>query len=389
LDEALNIKIVNGLKSVNTFTPVNIETAEGNVQPFLDHLNLLLPNPADQEILLSYMAAVVQYQGVKFRWCVLLQGVEGNGKTLFCDVLRYAVSDRYTHIAQGADIDNKFNFWLKGSILVIVNDIVVARNRKEDVMNTLRPMLTDGRIGVQKKGKDQSSADIVCNFFMTANPKDAVIKSATDRRYCIFFTNQQTKRDVARDRMTGAYFPNLYNWLKKEGGFQFVTNYLKNYKISDHLNPATFCAEAPITSSTREAIRESLGGIEQEILEFVQQDAPGFKDGWINGNCVNNLLKEMRFGQRVPHNKRKELLERIGYVWHPALKDGRASVGVYPDNQRSKLFIHEESPYIKLTDPKAVIDQYHISQGHDPAASGAEIFTMQQMKGPNDVQNNS
>jgi hypothetical protein len=67
----------NGLSFVNTYVPVDVPRKEGDASPFLTHLARVLPDPTDQAILLSFMAAVVQHKGVKFQWAPLLQGVEG------------------------------------------------------------------------------------------------------------------------------------------------------------------------------------------------------------------------------------------------------------------------------------------------------------------------
>jgi hypothetical protein len=60
---------VAGRTSVNTWWAPIIERQVGDITPFMTHLRLLLPDERDQLILLSYMAACVQYKGFKFSWC--------------------------------------------------------------------------------------------------------------------------------------------------------------------------------------------------------------------------------------------------------------------------------------------------------------------------------
>ncbi len=89
--------VINGQRFVNTYIPLSIPRLQGDASPFLQHLAKVLPDERDQTILLSYMAACAQHQGVKFQWAPLLQGVEGNGKTLFSRCVEQAVGARYTH----------------------------------------------------------------------------------------------------------------------------------------------------------------------------------------------------------------------------------------------------------------------------------------------------
>ena len=73
----------DGRRLVNTYIPVDTRRVRGDAGPFLRHLNKVLSDPGDQQNLLSYMAACVQMKGIKFQWAPLIQGVEGNGKSLF------------------------------------------------------------------------------------------------------------------------------------------------------------------------------------------------------------------------------------------------------------------------------------------------------------------
>ena len=69
-----------------------------------------------------------------------------------------------------------------------------------------------------------------------------VRKTKDDRRFAIFYTAQQSMADIVKDGMGGNYFPELYNWLKRDG-YAIVTDYLKNYSIPVELNPAGECQQ--------------------------------------------------------------------------------------------------------------------------------------------------
>ena len=176
------------------------------------------------------MAACVQHQGVKFQWAPLLQGTEGNGKTLFTRCVAAAVGRRYTHYPKAMDIDNKFNGWLMDKVFIGVEDIFVPDHRRE-VLETLKPMITGGDgLEIQLKGVDQITADVCANFMLNSNHKDAIRKTRNDRRFAVFFTAQQSAEDLARDGMAGDYFPNLYEWLRG-GGYAAIAYFLSTYDI--------------------------------------------------------------------------------------------------------------------------------------------------------------
>ena len=329
----------DGRTLVNVYVPIDTRRVKGDVTPFLEHMAKLLPDPDDQAILLAYMAACIQYKGVKFQWAPLIQGCEGNGKTLFTRCVARALGRRYAHIPKAADIDNKFNGWLLNKLLIGVEDIYVPGHKRE-LIETLKPMITAGDgIEIQFKGVDQITADICANFMLNSNHRDAIPKTNNDRRFAIFYTHQQYKGDLARDGMSGMYFPHLYDWLKLHDGYAIVAEYLETYQIPDALNPATHCHRAPDTSSTAAAITESLGGIEQEIIEAIDSGRPGFCGGWVSSHALHALLESLRMTRAVPPNKRRALMRDIGYDWHPALKDGRLNNPLPVIGGKPKIFI--------------------------------------------------
>lgn len=197
---------------VNTYVPAVVESKPGDPSPFLNHLAKLLPNDRDRLILLSYMAACVQHIGVKFQWCPLIQGVEGNGKTLLATCLARAVGWKYTHTPNANDLANKFNAWILGKLIILVEEIYV--NDRKEAVETLKPLITNPVIEIQGKGTNQATGDNRANFFMCTNHKDAIRKTKNDRRYCVFYTAQQTETDIRQMGMSGRYFPDLYDWLR-------------------------------------------------------------------------------------------------------------------------------------------------------------------------------
>ena len=186
------------------------------------------------------------------------------------------------------------------------------------------------------------SADICGNFFFNSNHRDAIRKTDNDRRFCLLFSAQQKASDLARDGMTGEYFPDLYNWLRVEG-FAIVNELLYTYSIPAEFNPAGDCHRAPVTSTTHEAISANAGSLEQEIQEAVEQGLPGFSGGWVSSVWLERLLERLGMARRVSHSKRKQILEQMGYSYHPALKEGRVNNSVLPDNAKPRLFIHSSS----------------------------------------------
>ena len=363
---------------VNTYVSIKTPRVVGDPTPFLKHLSNLLPVERDREILLSYLAACVQHKGVKFKWCPLIQGVEGNGKTLLTECLVFAIGKRYCHLPKAHDISNVFNAWLANKIFIGVEDVYTPDD-KRNLLEILKPMITGTWQDIQGKGRDQVTTDICCNFLMNANDKTAVRKTANDRRLCVLYTAQQDIHDLTALGMHegGDYFVRMYNWLKRENGFEIVSELLHTYPIPDILNPATKCTRAPRTSSTEEALALGLGSIEQEILEAVYEDRLGFTGGWISSVALDRLLGALKATKIIPINKRKGLLQSLGYDWHPALPDGRVNAPIpIDDNKKPRLFIKKGHLALNLTSPTEVARAYQEAQTvqSDATTAAGKVF---------------
>ena len=354
----MDIWMIGNKRHLNTYRPIEVPSKKGNPQPFLDHIAKILPAFEDRSILIAYMAAIVQHKGVKFQWCVLIQGVEGNGKSLLSECVINAIGKDHCYSPKASELTARFNSWIENRIFIEVQDIYVPKEKIE-VLETLKPMITSNWLEVEGKGKDKETKHICANFILNSNHKDALKKTENDRRFAIFFCKQQTFSDLKRDGMEGDYFPRLYAWLRRDG-FAIVTDYLQNYKIPDVLNPAKDCHRAPTTTSTDEAIEYSASPIEQEIVNAINEDRVGFRAGWISSHYLTLLIKDI--GARISPHRRGEIIAAMGYVTHPGLNRGQCSNIVRPDMMKPRLYVKEGHPSLMLK-AGAVSNRYSLDQG--------------------------
>lgn len=308
--------------TVNIYSPPEIEMTPGDVSPLLDLLGKLLPDARDRAILVNYMAACVQFPGVKFQWAPVLQGCEGNGKTLVFSCIRYAVGKELTHSPKADQLGNQFNGYLEGKLFCLVEEVHM-RGRGE-MLDVLKPLITNEEIEVEAKGVDKRMIQNYANWAFCTNFQDAILKSRGDRRYAVFFTAQQRVEDLVRDGMVGEYFPRLWSWLKT-GGYAAVAYWLKHWQIDPALNPAGLCHRAPQTSSTEAAILAATGSVEKEIMEACEDNTRGFRGGWISAWALDNLIRDRHL--KISRYRQSEIVRELGFVeWgrapRPLIEEG-------------------------------------------------------------------
>lgn len=316
---------------VNVYKKPEVRSIPGDATPILQLLAATIPDERDQKILLSWLAANVQYPGHKFLWACVVQGVEGNGKSIWGDLLTYSLGRDYCWSLKPHKISKDFNASLHHRLLINVQEMNMSS--KYASMDILKDYITQKSQEIELKGVDgKMDYDYCANWYFTTNHKDAVVKTANDRRLAIFFTRQQTKAQLIADGLTESYWVNLWNWLNADG-FAIVDNFLRTYPIPEEFDPTKLAVHAPVTSSNLEAISASLGAAEQHILEAIESEQVGFKGGWVSSYKVAELLKEV--GVKVNGPRRiSTYLNNLGYEY----KFRASSMLLNEMNQRPRIY---------------------------------------------------
>lgn len=367
---------------VNTYVPINTPRHAGDPSKFLDWLARCFPIERDRDILLHYMASMVQNVGRKFFWWPVIQSTEGTGKGLIMDLMRHCIGPQYTHLPNTSKMTRQgmnFNGWIEGKLFLGLNEIYSANRR--DFLEELKTTVTDTVLPIEGKGIEEATLDNYANGIMFTNHQDGVPVTVDTRRYCVLYMALQSERDITRAGMDGRYFADLFDWAYGRNayaghgpnhGLAIVHEYLATYPLTAALDPAQLATRAPQSSSSTEAVRASLGRVEQEVLEAIEQGQPGFCGGWVSSIMLDRLLDAKRMS--VPRNKRRDMMRVLGYDWHPALADGRVNEQVTPDIGKPKLFIRDGHLALNFTSPAEVARAY--SKAQTEAAAGAAAATL-------------
>lgn len=355
---------IDDLLQLNTYVPIKTRRVAGDPTPFLQHLAKLLPDERDQTIVLSYMAACVQHIGCKFQWAPLIQGVEGNGKTLFSRCVEAAVGERYTHWPKANQVDDQFNEWMFCNVFIGVEDVYYPDSKRE-IIETLKPMITNDRQPKRAMQRAQVTEWCCANFIFNSNHRDGIRKTRNDRRFAVFYCAQQQDDDLKRDGLTDEYFVNLYAWLRGDG-YAIVANFLDTYQIPAEFNPAVaaggLAARAPFTSSLEQAVAEGMGAAEQAVVEAIEEGRRGFAGGWVSSMALASLLKDLRKENAIPPRKRREFMQGLGYDYHPALNDGRVNNPTAIDGGKTRLYIQHGHLAQNLQSCVEIVSAYEKAQ---------------------------
>lgn len=360
---------IEGLLYLNTYVPAVVPRKQGDPTPFTDFLARLLPDERDRQILLSYAAALVQNPGRKFQWWPVLQGAEGNGKSAMLQCISKAVGERYTHLVNPeamAKTGNQFNSWIQGNLFLGIEEIHMASRR--DFLDSFKPVVTNSRIGLEGKGKDQSTGDNRLNGLLCTNHRDAIPITVDGRRYAIFYTAQQSAADIERD-FPDDYFVKFYDWLNADG-FAIVAEYLHTFEPVAEFNPAGRCQRAPRTSSTVAALGEGHGMVEQEVLEAIDSEVFGFRGGIVSSVALGRLFERLRV--KISPNRYLPMMRSLGYSYHPSLHNGRSTVRL-ADQSKPRFYFKAGHAALDLDEGSLIAQAYEDAQNLSDGPGGNVI----------------
>lgn len=362
-----------GKRFVNEYVNQDGVRVQGDAAPFINHVNLMLPNGRDAEILLSWMAAFVQYPGKKLLWSPFIQGVEGNGKSLIARILTYCIGEDHVEDVDPEDFCNsggKFNKYITNHRLAVLEEIKMGRRNQAE--GALKRFIGNGRIQTQGKGADQVTIRTCINWLLNSNYKDAIHITDHTRRFAILFCAQQEIIDLERHDMQrgGSYFRKLFDWLDNQNGWGIIANFLDTYVIPDEFNPAAGADKAPMTTSFQEAINESKSNPHQAVAEILTSDLPGTRKGWASVQAINKILRD-DYGMKPPSGKMMaKYLKSEGYEKHQALTNqGRATKAIAPEGGRSVLYVKASSIQADIKEGSQATDHYLKAQGYTGLSS--------------------
>ena len=218
--------------SVNLYVPTHPEPIaaeqEYAAELFIRHLHHLVAEPAYRQTILDFLAYIVQHPGRKIRWAILLQGVEGCGKTFIAEAMRAVLGAAHVRAVDSNAVHSQWNDWAYGSQLMTIEEIRVAGQSRHEVMNALKPLITNDTINLNQRHRDSRQVDNTTNYILFTNHHDALVLTSGDRRYFVIKSHIQTKQQV--QELGKTYFRDLFSMLQTHAGG--LRSWFENWSIS-------------------------------------------------------------------------------------------------------------------------------------------------------------
>lgn len=213
----------------NGFATVPTPCTEHDVKPMLDLLHHLCSESESDHAtvddvkrwVLCWLALPLQQPGAKLRTALVFHGPQGTGKNMFFDVVRRMFGKYGVMVGQN-ELEEKFNDWLSGKLLVIGNE-VVTRQELFHNKNKLKWIITEDEIPIRAMQQSVRWEANHANVVFLSNEQMPLILEDGDRRHLVVYTPLADE--------TGLY-QRVKLFLEDDGAAKFM-HYLLDYPLED------------------------------------------------------------------------------------------------------------------------------------------------------------
>lgn len=242
----------------------NIKIVEG-------HFAHLIVNERDRGLFIDWLAYLVQTKK-RPNWAVFLQGAESDGKSYFTKLMAMVLGRENVNLVAPKTMESDFTQWAEGAQLNVVEEVKMHGHNKFDILNSIKPLITNEFIEIHPKGGKPYNAYNTAAYLLLSNYRDAVPIGAGSTRFLVLFSRFQNEEDVERfNEQNPNYYNRIFAAVEESAGA--LRKWFMERTLSPEFDPKK---RAPRTASRRQivAINESpeLSALNEILSESFEPD---------------------------------------------------------------------------------------------------------------------
>ena len=308
------IRNARGTALLNWYEPPTFAANPGSADLFFGHLYYLIADERERDILIKYLAHLVQKPWVKIRWSIGLVGNQRTGKNWVAENLaKKLLGPRNVNVVIGSRLGDRFDWPMAGGVLLTVDEVEIEERR--EVYERLKTLCTQDERGFERKGKDLEYLPTPKGIVFISNHKNAFHLPADDGRFFIIETADQKHPDGA------AYYRPLFELTP-----EFVAGVrqaLMAIDLSDF-----DCNTLPFdTKAKARMVENSKSDLVTIIQECLEERHGPFRREIVALADLRGFLRDRLKGRDVPEKRLREALLAAGVTNDPHGRQVRINDG--------------------------------------------------------------
>lgn len=299
----------------------------------LYHLSIIIGDERERTIVLDWLTYVYQNPGKRVDWAVMIQGSQGIGKSYIGQMMEHLLGGNHQPL-DGRAISERFTGWAHGTVLSVIEEVRISGASKFDIVDRMKPFITNDMIQIEEKGRDHRKVPNFTNYLLFTNHKDAIPIKDDDRRYCVIYSDIQSRHTLHEilggSDATDDHFSRLFNSTKDHAD-DFARFFLDR-KISDNFNPNGRAPEtkalAIIKSFSRsgdsDLLEDAIDQFDCDVIcdnfvdiTWLQSNAESIKMELPKTNTLTAILRDLGFEPTAERVWIKKTRRRHTVWFHP------------------------------------------------------------------------
>lgn len=192
----------------------------GSCEKFLDHvrINICAGDKKQYDLLIAWLADLVQNPTKTPGTAVVLRGCQGTGKSIFARVIGALFFQHFLYVSDSRHFMGRFNAHLKDCIVLFADEAFMVGGKSNETI--LKMLITEDNICIERQGYDTEIVPNHVHIIMSVNTDWVVPTAFDDRRFLVF--------DVADNRCKDTdYFAAIISELNT-GGYAALEQHLRS-----------------------------------------------------------------------------------------------------------------------------------------------------------------
>jgi len=290
--------VANGGRVLNLWRPSTIKAVAGDVSPWLQFIEHLIPDQAERHQLKRWFATVAAKPDQRVIYAPLLVSKQtGTGKSTFARILAELVGNHNSSAPDQQLIEGAFNSWLFAKRLIVCNEIYGNRA----TFCKLKDKITEPVIEINEKHEKSASLENRAAFILCSNSLQALYVEPNDRRIFAPRVNEKL--------LPAAFWSEFNRWLDKDNGLGKILQWAMDY--GDYVQVGE---RAPDSSRKSEMISETMPEAERKLRDAIEL----LPKGIIGAQDVVDQLRSVTERSYLKQSDVRVILAEAG--WHdPAI----------------------------------------------------------------------
>ena len=304
---------------------------KANIKRIKRHLEHLLEDERERQMFLDWLSYVVQNPGKRVNYAVLLQGVQGDGKSFFAFLLSAVMGAPNVRMGNAHILEGSFTGWAEGQCVMALEEVRLIGHNRHDILNRVKPFITNPIIEIHPKGRNPYNVENTTNYLLFTNYRDALPLSKNERRYLVLFSRWQSADDLREFKQANPdYYLELYNALHESA--PAIRQWLLQLEQSPDFNPM---GDAPVTQAFHYMSESAQPAELRAVHEIIRSgEYHDIADELLNVTFLAQVVLSGDYDIELPQRRGLEKMLEIDGFWSL----GRVKVGT------EKFYFYSKTP---------------------------------------------